>query len=294
MRGATSPICVSSITKSTTRLRKWMRLRCARTTRVPGGRPRGMSRWIEHGTFVSATVAKGRAFGARSRSWVVRLSTTALNPDLPPTGKATAAQSLVGHGRDEILNEWSLMRAFRTLDTDGDGVLSREELFEAIGNQVTKEEFEMIMTDFDTNGDGKLQYDEMAKAWASLGLTTSLINGQIFDNEREKRQLLTGVVSDELPELLPPAAKGATFKPFTKDWIVISADGGGQPDKLLRPGPGQKDNQSGQRNAPYDMDGPTPWHPPIGSEFGYDFLSAKVVHGVKFAISPKSTCTRGS
>ena len=235
--------------------------------------------------------------GGSATSWVVRLTTTALNPILPPTGRATAAQSLVGHAHDECLNEWSIMKAFCTMDTDGNGWISREELFEAIGHAVTMEEFEMIMTDFDLNHDGKLQYDEMAKAWASLGLTTSTVNGQIFDKKREQLQLLTGVVSDELPELLPPTAKGATFKPFKKEWIVVS-DAGGNAGSTLRPGPGQKENSSGHRNAPYDMDGPTPWHPPIGSEFGYDFLKWKVVHGVEFAMksagNKQSTCTRGS
>ena len=236
--------------------------------------------------------------GGSATSWVVRLTTTGLNPVLPPTGKATAASSLAGHGHDECLSEWELIRAFRTIDTDQNGWISREELFEAIGNQVTMEEFETIMTDFDLNQDGRLQYDEMAKAWASLGLTVGFTNGHIVDKKREQREKLTGVVSDELPELLPPTAKGATFKNFKKDWIVVSTDCGGQAAKMLRAGPGQKANGHGDKNAPYDMDGPTPWHPPIGSEFGYDFLSVKVVHGVEFAIKPsgnnQSTCTRGS
>ena len=64
----------------------------------------------------------------------------------------------------------ALLEAFKIFDKDGDGALNRDELSRALGGDMSDTDLDMIIADFDANGDGVLQYEEMATAWAALGL----------------------------------------------------------------------------------------------------------------------------
>merc|ERR1712048_877622 len=56
-----------------------------------------------------------------------------------------------------------LMKAFQTIDTNGDGYITHEELYKVLtkrGERMTKAEVREMIDDADFNNDGKLSYDE--------------------------------------------------------------------------------------------------------------------------------------
>ena len=60
--------------------------------------------------------------------------------------------------------------AFSRMDLDGDGVITASELTACLGDHFgveveTREAVEAIMADFDANGDGILELDEICAAW---------------------------------------------------------------------------------------------------------------------------------
>jgi len=59
-----------------------------------------------------------------------------------------------------------LMAAFRVFDKDGNGFITRDELKEAmemIGEPVTDEDIDNMITMADLNKDGKIDYEEFSK-----------------------------------------------------------------------------------------------------------------------------------
>ena len=73
-----------------------------------------------------------------------------------------------------------LATAFQLFDSDGDGVLSAEELKAILcrptpgGTPLTEQRVDEIMRKFDANGDGVLSVDELAAGWHELGLTKAV------------------------------------------------------------------------------------------------------------------------
>ena len=60
-------------------------------------------------------------------------------------------------------NELSIRRAFRTLDKDCNGYITAKELREVmakLGEKLTMKEVEELVSDSDTNGDGRIDIDE--------------------------------------------------------------------------------------------------------------------------------------
>ena len=71
----------------------------------------------------------------------------------------------------------ALEKAFALFDTDGDGLLSPDELKKILVRgraaeggtaSLSDERIERIVKEYDTNGDGKLSMDELAEAWSAL------------------------------------------------------------------------------------------------------------------------------
>ena len=67
-----------------------------------------------------------------------------------------------------------LKKAFAVMDTNGDGVVTKEELknlLKGLGEEVNDEVVEEMIKIADENGDGKIQFDEFVKA-ATASWTT--------------------------------------------------------------------------------------------------------------------------
>ena len=69
--------------------------------------------------------------------------------------------------------EAKIKHAFELIDADGNGAISCEELRDTLqrqggGSPLSVEEAEALVSEFDVNDDGQLQYEEFALLWASL------------------------------------------------------------------------------------------------------------------------------
>ena len=73
-------------------------------------------------------------------------------------------------------------RAFTLFDTNGDGMLSLDELkailCRATSLQPPRARAEQIMKELDTNGDGQLSMDELAAGWATLSIGSLLASAK--------------------------------------------------------------------------------------------------------------------
>jgi len=78
------------------------------------------------------------------------------------------ASKLNEHHGSTKYQQAELKDAFEKLDKDGNGYLNREELKEFLmqkgDDPITSQELDGILDDFDLNGDGKLDYAELAAA----------------------------------------------------------------------------------------------------------------------------------
>ena len=72
-----------------------------------------------------------------------------------------------------------LLQAFRRFDANGSGCLCRDELAQALApslesGELAEADIDAILADFDHNGDGVLQVEEMAAAWSARSLALPL------------------------------------------------------------------------------------------------------------------------
>ena len=86
---------------------------------------------------------------------------------------------LRGRLRGGMPSQEDIRAAFALYDTNGDGLLSPDELKAIMCRQVpggtvrTEAQVDEIVRQFDTDGDGMLSMEEISKAWAELDLGTS-------------------------------------------------------------------------------------------------------------------------
>ena len=75
------------------------------------------------------------------------------------------------------LSELQMKQLFRAFDSDGNGVLSADELkriwsiansADTFGQQVSDEEMDRMIKAMDTNGDGQIDYGEFSKAFEGM------------------------------------------------------------------------------------------------------------------------------
>ena len=126
-----------------------------------------------------------------------------------------------------------LATAFKLFDSDGDGVLSAEELKAILcrptpgGTPLTEQQVDEIMRKFDANGDGVLSVDELAAGWHELGLTKAVAAAN-------------ATFEETTPMLVMPfeqfKAQGRIFKStkawreeaLEKQWLVVYDESSGK------------------------------------------------------------------
>lgn len=67
--------------------------------------------------------------------------------------------------KEKPLDKEAMLKAFKCIDTNGDGFITHDELFRLLtkqGERMTKSEVQAILDDADVNNDGKLDYNEFA------------------------------------------------------------------------------------------------------------------------------------
>mmetsp|Transcript_43479 Transcript_43479/g.84956 ORF Transcript_43479/g.84956 Transcript_43479/m.84956 type:complete len:419 (+) Transcript_43479:57-1313(+) len=70
--------------------------------------------------------------------------------------------------------EPAILFEFQRIDTNGDGVLTPDELFEGLMGRMEQDEMQDLFGRLDTDGDGKISLEEFAKGWsAGMGLGNS-------------------------------------------------------------------------------------------------------------------------
>ena len=81
-------------------------------------------------------------------------------------GAATAADSAThpGHSEDDIMEA---RKEFLSIDTNGDGFITREEILE-MEEVPEREEMDEFFNTYDTDGDGRVTFDEILKADGKL------------------------------------------------------------------------------------------------------------------------------
>lgn len=89
----------------------------------------------------------------------------------PSSGPASAAEknSSTSSGSKDLTEEEELRKAFKEFDTNGDGVISPEELnqvMQSIGEKLTADEIQVIIQEVDNNGDGRIDYNEFCKIYS--------------------------------------------------------------------------------------------------------------------------------
>jgi len=73
----------------------------------------------------------------------------------------------------DFLTEAKLMTLFRTFDTDGSNVITRDNLIEAfenMGNPLTEQELNSIIEKHDVKNDGVLSYEEFKEMMVGAGI----------------------------------------------------------------------------------------------------------------------------
>ena len=94
-----------------------------------------------------------------------------------------------------MASQEDLRAAFALYDTNGDGLLSPDELKAIMCRQVpggtarTEAEVDELVRQFDTDGDGMLSMEELSKAWMQLDLRTSKWDAPALDASVLKRAL---------------------------------------------------------------------------------------------------------
>mmetsp|Transcript_44371 Transcript_44371/g.79781 ORF Transcript_44371/g.79781 Transcript_44371/m.79781 type:complete len:533 (-) Transcript_44371:401-1999(-) len=84
--------------------------------------------------------------------------------DTSNTGTLSLLQWLAASSPDHMFRSpEGAKRAFETLDTDGDGLISFKDLHEALPDVFSQEEFELEMRRYDLNGDGFIDINEFCE-----------------------------------------------------------------------------------------------------------------------------------
>ncbi|XP_064606918.1 EF-hand calcium-binding domain-containing protein 7-like [Liolophura sinensis] len=106
-----------------------------------------------------------------------------------------------------------LMKAFRKIDTNGDGYISREELYDMMttrGEKMSMSEVKAIIDEVDENKDGKLDYSEFCNMIVNTASDCKKMSKKIMERKERKKQKMAAKKGDDSPksqrkyDLTPP------------------------------------------------------------------------------------------
>ena len=119
---------------------------------------------------------------------------------------------LRGRLRGGMPSQEDIRAAFALYDTNGDGLLSPDELKAIMCKPVpggmarTEAQVDALVRQFDTDGDGMLSMEEISKAWAELDLGTSYWD-QVGDRKPNASVLKRALADTVLEHWRPEAAQ---------------------------------------------------------------------------------------
>ena len=126
-----------------------------------------------------------------------------------------------------------LATAFKLFDSDGDGVLSAEELKAILcrptpgGTPLTEQRVDEIMRKFDANGDGVLSVDELAAGWHELGLTKAVAAANATFEETTP-MLVMPFEQFKAQGRICKSTKAWRDEAFEKQWLVVYDESSGK------------------------------------------------------------------
>ena len=118
-----------------------------------------------------------------------------------------------------------LATAFKLFDSDGDGVLSAEELKAILcrptpgGTPLTEQRVDEIMRKFDANNDGVLSVHELAAGWHELGLTKAVAAANATFEETTP-MLVMPFEQFKAQGRICKSTKAWREEAFEKEWLV--------------------------------------------------------------------------
>ncbi|XP_064624438.1 EF-hand calcium-binding domain-containing protein 7-like isoform X10 [Lineus longissimus] len=140
--------------------------------------------------------------------------------------------------KEPVTSEDDLLKAFRQIDTNGDGYLSHSELYKVMtskGEKMTREEVSDMIDEVDENKDGKLDYKEFCQLVLSTSSEVKKVARQRLEKKEKSSKKSSSVdsprsSSSRSPRVEEPSPRSRTRKIQKMPSIVVSDFSTSQPE----------------------------------------------------------------